>query len=113
MTNNNFVGMQACPYCKQCMGVLIHTHLREIPRVSCTSPEPCDDCKKKFEADGVVPVWEVRNPGKPNPDYTGRYAFLRREAVKDPALIKMMKEVGFLMCDESVLDAVAKREQTN
>ena len=59
--NNNFVGMQVCPYCNEPMGVLIHTHLREIPRVSCTGPEPCNACKAKFEKDDVVPVWEVSN----------------------------------------------------
>lgn len=111
MTNNkhnNFVGMQVCPYCKEPMGILIQTHFKEIPQQSSTSPEPCDKCKAKFEADGVVPVWEVRNPGERNLDYTGRYAFFRRAAVKDPAMIKMMEDVGFLICDTETMDAVAR-----
>lgn len=111
-TNNNFVGMQMCPYCKEPMGILIQQNLKEIPRTCCTGPEPCDECKKKFKADGTVPVWEVRNPGKPNPDYTGRYVFFLREAVKDPAMIKMMEDLGFLMCDESVIDAMPKPKLT-
>lgn len=103
---NDFVGMQVCPYCDECMGVLIQQNLKEIPKKCCTSPEPCDKCKAKFEKDGVVPVWEVTNPGMRNPNYTGRRAFFHRSAIKDEALIEMMNTVGFLICDKQTMDEV-------
>lgn len=110
---NSFVGMDCCVYCNEPKGILLHKHMKEIPYHNYSSPEPCDKCKKQFEAEGKVPMHEITVDYKGNINPTGRYIFLKREAVQGEQFIKMMNEKGFLFCDKETFESITKGVSTS
>lgn len=105
---NDFIGMQMCPYCNEAMGILIDRNLKSIPKMACTGPEPCDKCKEKHKNDSVVPMWEAERTYK-GLDFTGRYIFFKRAAVIGKEFINMMNTVGFLVCDKETMQGFTKK----
>ena len=110
---NNFVGMDMCPYCNEPKAILIHQHMKEIPQHCMTSPEPCDKCKAKFEADNVVPVWSTFIDAKGKMQFNNEYFFIKRESVRTQPLIKMMNDCGFLVMKEEEFIKVKQYMEMN
>lgn len=113
---HEFVGMDMCIYCGECKQLLLQPEFfkaadgnmypkKGIKRIQSTSPEPCDACKKKFEEEGVVPVYEATR-GKQGPIFGKRYIFIARESVKGKEFIEFMNKHGFLICEPEVIDHI-------
>ena len=113
---HEFVGMDMCIYCGECKQLLLQPNFfrdgngemipkKGIKRTQSTSPELCDACKKKFEEDGVVPVYEATR-GKQGPIFGKRYVFIHRESVQGEEFIEFMNNHGFLICEPEVIDHI-------
>ena len=89
---HEFVGMDVCIYCGECKQLLLQPEFfrgadgemhpkKGIRKTQCTSPEPCDACKKKFEEQGIVPMIEAEH-GLKGPIFGNRYMFVNRNAIQ-------------------------------
>lgn len=109
---HEFVGMDMCIYCGECKQLLLQTRfghdgkpVKGLKRCQSTGPEPCDNCKKKFEEDGVFPMIEA-HPGKDGaPVFGRRFVFIKREAL-GPEFITFGKKHGFVLCDHETMDKI-------
>ena len=110
---NNFVGMDMCPYCNEPKAILIHQHMKEIPQHCMTSPEPCDKCKAKFEADNVVPVWSTFTDAKGKMQFNNEYFFIKRDSVHGQQFIDMVNKLGFLVMKEEEFIKVKQYMEMN
>lgn len=121
---HEFVGMDVCIYCGECKQLLLQPEFfrgadgemhpkKGIRKTQCTSPEPCDACKKKFEEQGIVPMIEAER-GPKGPIFGNRYMFVNREAIQGEEFIKFMNTHGFVICEPEFMDQLIKhREMSN
>ena len=82
---HQFVAQDVCMYCGEIKQILMQTRFTKdgrpkdrLPKKVCTSPEPCDECKKKGKEEGWFYLTEVDDDGP-----TGRYVKAKREALKE------------------------------
>lgn len=76
--------MDICFYCQEVKQLLLMGRLpydKEAPRQVCTSLEPCDACKEKFETEKAVVIVEATQDSK-GISPTGRYIGLTEEGAR-------------------------------
>ena len=118
--NHEFVGMDLCIYCNEPKGLVLQTRFNQngkpmkgVSKEQYTSPEPCDDCKKKFDEMGVYPMIEGHPDERTGqPVFGNRYTFIRKEGVVGEDFKRFAEKNGFLICDEETMDKIFK-EHTN
>lgn len=120
--NHEFVGMDMCIYCHEPKQLLLQTQFfkdasgkmkpkKGIRKYQSTSPEPCDNCKKKFEEDGVVPMIEATPGPKGEPIFGKRYIFMKREAIQGQEFIDFMNKHGYLICEPDFIDSLLSKQK--
>ncbi len=120
---HEFVGMDICIYCGECKQLLLQPNFfrdadgemipkKGIKRTQSTSPEPCNECKKKFEKDGVVPMIEATR-GEHGPIFGQRVIFIKRDAIQGQEFIDFMNKHGFLICEPEFMDQIEGQKLVN
>lgn len=120
---HEFVGMDICIYCGECKQLLLQPNFfrnadgemipkKGIKHKQSTSPEPCNECKKKFEEDGVVPMIEATR-GEHGPIFGRRVVFIKRDAIQGQEFIDFMNKNGFLICEPEFMDQIEGQKLEN
>lgn len=114
---HEFVGQDICIYCGEMKQILLQTEfyngkpVKGLKEKQATSPEPCKNCKEKFEKDGIVPLYEATH-GPKGPIWGKRYVFIKRKAVEGEEFINFMNKNGFLICEPELIDEIIKQQNT-